>query len=221
MQVVTSPRTETPGKLPRGRHAASREVVAGSQRSRLIAAMTTLAAEKGFARTTVLDLVSAAGVAKPTFYEHFADKQACLIAAYDAAIEATMGAAAAALSDAGRPAERIENGISALLDHIAANEAEARIILIEIVGAGPEAVSHMKATHRRLAEQYVALREVVREKFPDYPPLSGVQGLAVVGAVIEPVSEVLITEGAAAVPALRDQLVPIVMSLSMPVAGSN
>lgn len=221
MQVVNSSDTQTPEKLPRGRHAADRDIVAGSQRRRLIAAMTKLAAAKGFARTTVLDITSEAGVSKPAFYEQFADKQACLIAAYDAAIEATMAAAAAALSDEGRPAERIENGITALLDHLAANEDASRIVLIEIVGAGPEAVAHMKATHRRLAEQYVALREIVREHYPDYPSLTGVQGMAVVGAVIEPVSEVLITRGAAAVPSLRDDLVPIVMSLSMPAAGAG
>lgn len=221
MRVVNPPNPKTPEKLPRGRHAASREVVADSQRRRLIAAMTHVAASKGYTRTTVVDVVAEAGVAKPTFYEHFADKQACLIAAYDAAIEATMSAAAAALSDSGRPAERIENGLGALLDHIAANEDEARIVMIEIIGAGPEAVAHMKATHRALAERYVALREVVRETYPDYPSLSGVQGLAVVGAVIEPISEVLITEGAAAVPRLRDELIPVVTALSMPSAGAN
>lgn len=205
---------DAPPKLPRGRHAASREVVADSQRSRLIAAMTKVAAEKGYARTTVLDVVQAAGVGKPAFYEHFADKQACLIATYDAAIEATMGSALAALSDDGLPGERIENGVGALLDFVAANEATARIVLIEIAGAGAEAVAHMKRAHAALADRYVELREVVRASHPEYPPISHVQGLAVVGAVIEPVTAVLVNEGAHAVPGLRDQLVAVVIALS-------
>lgn len=220
MQVVNRPVAKPAlEKLPRGRHAASREVVADSQRRRLIAAMTEIAGTKGYAATTVLDVVQAAGVGKPAFYEHFADKQACLIAAYDAGIEAIMRAAGAALSDAGRPAERIEHGVAALLEHIAANEAQARLVLIEIVGGGTEAVTHMKATHRALAEQYVALREVVRETYPEYPSLTRVQGLAAVGAAMEPVTEVLITEGAAAVAGLEDDLVPVLLALSMAGGG--
>lgn len=215
MQAMPSPKIASPEKLPRGRHAASREVVADSQRRRLIEGMTLVAAEKGYSRTTVADVVRAAGVGKPTFYEHFADKQACLIAAYDAAIAAMMTTAAGALSDEARPAERIEHGIAALLEFVAENEAQARIVLIEIVGAGPEAVSHMKATHRALADQYVALRENVRKTFPDYPSLTRVQGMAVVGAVTEPVSEMLITEGTQSVRNLTAELVPVVLALSM------
>ncbi|MFT4049841.1 MAG: TetR/AcrR family transcriptional regulator [Solirubrobacterales bacterium] len=216
---MNRPAAQPPGKLPRGRHAASREVVADSQRRRLIAGMTAVVSAKGYAATTVLDVVREAGVAKPAFYEQFSDKQACLIAAYDAGIESIMRGAVAALSDSGRPAERIEHGVAALLDHIAANESEARVVLVEIVGGGPEAVVHMKATHRALAEQYVALREVVRRTYPDYPSLTRVQGLAVVGAVLEPVTEVLITEGVGAVAGLKDELVPVVLALSMAGGG--
>jgi AcrR family transcriptional regulator len=181
----------------------------------LVAAMTTVAAAKGYARTTVVDVVAEAGVAKPTFYEHFADKQSCLIAAYDAAIEAMMGTAIGALAADGKPAERIEFGVSALLNFVVEHEAQARIALIEIIGAGPEAVAHMKSTHARLADMYVAMREDVRESWPEYPSLTRIQGLAVVGAVTEPISAVLITDGAEAVAALTPDLVQMVMALSL------
>ena len=55
--------------LPRGINAASREVVIESQRERLIESMIELAATKGYAATTIADIVGAAGVAKPTFYD--------------------------------------------------------------------------------------------------------------------------------------------------------
>ncbi len=215
MQVVHAAKIDPPAKLPRGRHAASREVVAESQRRRLVAAMTELAGTQGYANTTISDVVRLAGVAKPAFYEHFVDKQACLIAAYDVAVQDVMAAAAGALSDTAPPAERVEHGVGALLEYVAAHEAQSRIVLIEIVGAGPEAVAHMKATHRALADQYVAMREVVRKSYPDYPSLTRVQGMAVVGAVTEPVSEMLITEGADGVRALKDELVTVVAALSM------
>ena len=45
-------------------------------------ALATAAAEKGYAATTIADIVRHARVSKRTFYEHFADKEACLLAGY-------------------------------------------------------------------------------------------------------------------------------------------
>ena len=39
-------------------------------------------AEKGYAATTIADIVRHARVSKRTFYEHFADKEDCLLAGY-------------------------------------------------------------------------------------------------------------------------------------------
>jgi AcrR family transcriptional regulator len=50
---------------------------------RLMAALTTLLSERGYSGLTVGELASRAGVSRATFYEHFADKEACLLAAYD------------------------------------------------------------------------------------------------------------------------------------------
>jgi AcrR family transcriptional regulator len=75
--------TERSAALPRGPHRLSREEVAGSQRTRLLAAFTELLAERGYAGVTIGELVGRARVSRGAFYELFADKQACLLAAYD------------------------------------------------------------------------------------------------------------------------------------------
>src|SRR3954465_1164400 len=54
-------------------------------RDRILAAMATLTAEKGYAAVTTGDLARAARISKRTFYDHFADKERCLLAAYEAA----------------------------------------------------------------------------------------------------------------------------------------
>src|SRR5687768_9673813 len=70
--------------LPRGPHRLSREEVAGSQRARLLAAFTELLAERGYAGVTIGELAARASVSRGAFYELFEEKEACLLAAYDA-----------------------------------------------------------------------------------------------------------------------------------------
>src|SRR5271169_5833344 len=52
------------------------------QRRDLLDAAGALAAEHGVAGTTVASITSAAGLAKRVFYEHFADKEACLVGVF-------------------------------------------------------------------------------------------------------------------------------------------
>src|SRR4051812_12390409 len=84
--------TATPG-LPRGPHSLTREQVADSQRGRLMAAVTELLAERGYAGLKVADIARVAGVSLATFYEHFADKTECMYAAYELFAEVLGGAA--------------------------------------------------------------------------------------------------------------------------------
>jgi AcrR family transcriptional regulator len=72
-----------PRILPRGRHKLDPQLVAASQRQRLLEAITELVAEKGYPDVTIRDIVTRAGTAKRTFYDHFADKLQCFLAALD------------------------------------------------------------------------------------------------------------------------------------------
>ncbi len=72
---------------PRGRHRLPPEVVARSQRERLLEAAVRVVAAKGYGAMTVGDLTKEAGVSRTTFYELFEDKEACFLAAYDNAVE--------------------------------------------------------------------------------------------------------------------------------------
>ena len=54
------------------------------QRERLLAAMLRAASELGYREANVQDVIERAGVSRPTFYEHFANKEDCFLAAFDA-----------------------------------------------------------------------------------------------------------------------------------------
>jgi AcrR family transcriptional regulator len=61
--------------LPRGRHSLSREEVEGSQRERVQRAMAEAMAEKGYALTSVADILRRARVSRETFYELYTSRR--------------------------------------------------------------------------------------------------------------------------------------------------
>ena len=52
----------------------------GSARARLLEAATALFAEKGYASTTVREIVAGAGVSKPVLYYYFKNKEGIFLA---------------------------------------------------------------------------------------------------------------------------------------------
>jgi AcrR family transcriptional regulator len=135
-------------QLPRGRHRLSREEVLASQRGRMLTAVAEAVAEKGFARVSVADIIKRAGVSRETFYEQFADKEACFMAALDAGAEAMLGGLRPALEPGERtPLHRLDSLLRAYLEVLSEEPAFAQAYLIGAYGAGPA------ATARRLELQ--------------------------------------------------------------------
>jgi AcrR family transcriptional regulator len=106
-----------------------REAVRGAQREQLLRAMLAVVAEKGFGTTTITEVVKRARVSTRTFYELFEDKEDCFLAAYELAISYVHGRIAAA-GDA---------GLDAYLETLAAEPDLARVLLVEVMGAGRKA----------------------------------------------------------------------------------
>jgi len=72
---------DPPADLPRGRHQLSRQQVQDAQRVRLMVAFTELLADRGYAGVRIGDIASRATVSSQSFYELFASKEACAVAA--------------------------------------------------------------------------------------------------------------------------------------------
>ena len=97
-------------------------------REALLAAGAALLAERPIDALAVDDIVNAAGVAKGSFYNHFADKAALAAAVGDhvrADIETRVDAANAGVTD---PALRLVRGICVYVDFALADAARARIM---------------------------------------------------------------------------------------------
>ena len=126
--------------LPPGR-GGSAEATARNQRERLYGATVATVAEKGYGDTTVADLLELAGVSRSTFYQHFADKQACFMATYDAILDGVVAASTAEFESDGQWIERLDAAYAKLLELIAAYPAAAHLCLVDLYGAGPEALA--------------------------------------------------------------------------------
>jgi AcrR family transcriptional regulator len=190
---------DVPHSLPRGPHRLAREVVLASQRGRMLDAIAHVVSQKGYAAATVADVIERAGVSRKTFYEHFRDKEACFLAAYDAGV--------AVLLETMREAGDTRGRVRAYLDTLAAEPAFARTFLIEVAAAGPQAL-------RRRREVHDAVAAFVAEAAPDGAPEHA--ALAAVGATQEVVSRWVEDGRTGELPQLTDELTRVYVTLLTP-----
>jgi AcrR family transcriptional regulator len=157
------------------------------QRRRLYAAAATTFAGVGYADATAEAIAREAGMSKATFYEHFDNKEDCILALHDAATAAVMEAMRGAGGDDARadPAGRVPAVIHTFLEVLVAFPDEAQTLLVEVIGAGKRA---MEQRDRVLAEYAAYVDAINREDAEGggVPRLaSPLDAFAIVAAVIE------------------------------------
>lgn len=191
-------------RLPRGRHGIPADLVRSHQRERLLEAATGALAEGGYGRVTATRLTELAHVSSRTFYQHFEDLWACLLAAYETEaahlrreIEGACktageepGAEAGSAEEpalakrhdgddaSGRHEAPAKAGVDAALSFLASNPGVARLLCAE----PPPQISALAAARRDLAE---TLAEMLRNALAaaDPTPLPGLEHRLVAAAM--------------------------------------
>ena len=126
-------------------------------------------------------------MSKATFYEHFADKEECILALRDEATQILYEA----LWDArpGRPrddaAERMRTSIRAFLQTLADHPELTRTVLVEIIGAGPRATHSRDRILQVFVEMIDRENESAARAWPDRRFSSIDDVIAVAGAAVE------------------------------------
>jgi AcrR family transcriptional regulator len=156
--------------------------VAADQQQRLLRAMIDSVGEKGYRATTIADLVGRAGVSRKTFYEHFANKQECLLATFDSIAEDGRQRARDAYRQAGGEGreEAVEAALRALFEATIDNPGAARLNMVEIVAAGPAGIERREraiAQYRRFVHG-ILQRDPGDETVPDAVVRAVVGGLS-------------------------------------------
>ena len=99
-------------------------------------AMLESVGEKGYVATTVADVVARAGVSRKAFYQHFANKEACFLATYDAIATEGRRRIGRALKDADSAPDRTRTAIGTLFDAAAEHPDAMRLTVVEVGAVG-------------------------------------------------------------------------------------
>jgi AcrR family transcriptional regulator len=156
-------------------------------RERLIAAMAASIEEKGYRDTTVADVVRLARTSRRNFYEHFADRDACFLALFDATNETMMREIADAVQPDRPLDEQVDRAVDAYIDNVAATPALYRSFVRELPGLGQAGADRGLATLERFAEMLVGFVESGRRAQPELTlrPLTMDSAIIIIGGLRE------------------------------------
>jgi AcrR family transcriptional regulator len=197
-----------PRVLPRGRHKLDPQVVAASQRLRLLEAIAELVAANGYAAVTIGDIVTRAGIAKRTFYDHFSDKLQCYLAALDEITDTLVQAVARFFAVPGTVRERCEYSLRGYLELLGSMPSTSKTFYLESMAAGPEAIDRRMDMHLKFARNIVALsREAERQG--EGREISEQHALAVVGALHTLIFQQVHRHGPESLLGIIDEIVPL------------
>lgn len=177
--------------IPLGRHGLSPDVVATHQRERLFEATVDLVAKRGYRNTSVDHIVKAARVGYVAFYDLYAGKEECFLAAFDRIVDEATEELCEAVAGEKEWPEQMAAALACLLDLIAADPKRARVALIEVQAAGPDAYARYEQVFDRAVPK---LREG-RALSEEAAQLSKTLEEAVLGGVVWLVHQQLVVKG--------------------------
>ncbi len=107
-------------------------------RQRLLAAIVRVSSDRGYEGATIAWVIEQAGVSRATFYAHFTDKQAGLLAALEEIEQHALAAVAQSIA-AQPPQTAARAAITALVRFAERHPLQARLLVNETMAAGPRA----------------------------------------------------------------------------------
>ncbi len=168
---------------------------------RLLQGMAQSVAVKGYADTTIADIVREAGVSRRTFYEYFNTRADCLIALYEAASRNALRVLQGVIDPSRDWQTQVEQALTAYLQALARNPVLLRTMFIDILGLGPPGLAARRRVNQAIAD---FMLEVINAR-QDPPVLEQDMAMAVVGGIHELVLQAIELERVGALPELAGQ----------------
>lgn len=154
--------------------------VAEMQRRRLLAALLEVVADQGLEGASVGGVCRRAGVSRRTFYESFMDSEACLLAAFEEAIERIEEGVRPVYDAPGGWSERVRAALTHILEQLDSEPGLARLCVIESSRAG----SAVTAKRRRLLDALAAVVDEGRCESRSGDSLSPLTAPGIVGGAL-------------------------------------
>jgi AcrR family transcriptional regulator len=188
-------------QLPRGRITAPEEV-ARNQRERLYAAMVASCDKRGYAASSITDLLELSGISSKTFYEHFSDKQDCFREATEELLDGTLTLIARRIAAESSAEDRARVALDAFVELIVSQPAAARMVFVESYAAGEPAVEPV----RRTIDEFGRLARVALKQMPGHEGTPIELARAIVGGIYRIVHSRLRQRREKELPTLAPQL---------------
>ncbi len=180
----------------------------------MLAAMVEVSAERGAANVTVAHVVARAGVSRRTFYEVFADREECFLAAFDDGVARATRCVLAAYDPKARWVERMRTALTALLSFLDADRPVGRLLLVGSLGAGAEALERRQAVLARA----IAVVDEGRGETRAATDLPALTAEGVVGGVLSVLHARLLDPGSPPLVELTSQLMATIV---LPYLGAS
>ena len=160
------------------------------RRVRILLALASCMAVKGYRATTISDIARVGRVSKTVVYAHFRDKEHCLLELYTRTSDkmlATVRAAQAQAAEAGLSwRDRLGAAVRAYLEVLAANPEVAWAALVEVQAAGRPALALRRQVIARYVDLICGVATDLAQRHPDeVRPVERPLVLAAVGGLHE------------------------------------
>jgi AcrR family transcriptional regulator len=120
--------------------------VAEMQRRRLLSAFAEILAEDGLEGANTGHVCARAGVSRRTFYDLFADREACFTAVFEEAVERISSSIRPAYTSGRRWREGVRGALTVLLELLDEDPALVRVCLIETLKGAPAVLERRRQT---------------------------------------------------------------------------
>ncbi len=168
--IAESP-LNVPRSLPRGLSSLPQEVVLVSQHARLVEGAALAIAEKGYAATTVADIIKQAGVSRATFYQFFKDKEDCFLDCFNKLAASHLRVIAEALDETDSLPKQLCAAVRAYLEQMERDKWLARAFIAEAVAATPAIREALEATQAKMGTAFRNWYRRVAQEYPEIPEL--------------------------------------------------
>jgi AcrR family transcriptional regulator len=168
------------GQFPSGIRSLPSDLVSAIQRERLLAAMLRATAQLGYREVSVQDVLERAGVSRPTFYEHFENKEGCFLAAFDTTAARLRQRLESAGEEGETWRERLRPALEELLRFVAEEHDAAMSLIVDARAACPPALLRRD----ELLDHFASCldTQVRAESSADEPP-SAIAAAGIVGGI--------------------------------------
>jgi AcrR family transcriptional regulator len=133
-------------------HSPKLELVNSPKREKILEGMLEAVGAEGYDSTSVRTVLDRTGLYRQAFYDNFADKDGCYLAALEMGIARFEALVARAAANEGSWRGKLRAGLGALLDELDAEPDFGRGVIVGVHAAGPEALARRAEAMKRAAD---------------------------------------------------------------------